>query len=63
MQGGCSPVLLQLETESQQKDSNPQDCLSVNYSKCIFWGHSIITLSQNDQNLDSPLHLFVLVQF
>ena len=27
--------------------------LTANYSKCITWGHSIITLPQNDQNLDT----------
>ena len=28
--------------------------LTASYSKCIIWGHSIITLPQNDQNLDTP---------
>ena len=28
--------------------------LTDTYSKCIIWGHSIITLLQNDQNLDTP---------
>ena len=28
--------------------------LTDTYSKCIIWGHSIITLLQNDQNLGTP---------
>ena len=35
--------------------------LAANYSKCIIWGNSIIMLLQNNQNLDFPLHLFVVV--
>ena len=28
--------------------------LTSNYSKYIIWGHSVIVLPQNDENLDTP---------
>ena len=56
-------MLRQLKTESQWKDSNSQILLTASYSKCIIWGHSIMTSPQNDQTLTPPLHLFVLVWF
>ena len=49
-QCGCSNVLRKIQILK---------CwLTANYSKCIIWGHSIITLPQIDQNLDT---LFPLI--
>ena len=36
---------------------------TLSYIKCIIREHSIFTLPQNDQNLDAPLHLFVVAEF
>ena len=53
-QDGFSNVLRHLKLNLSEKMQTLKYWLTTNYSKYIIWGHSVIVLPQNDENLDTP---------